>query len=213
MSGKLIIVTSPSGGGKGTLLKRVRAALPELGFAVSHTTRAPRPGEEHGREYFFITPDEFRSMVDASEFLEYAAVHGNYYGTSLAESEKIANAGQDLLVEIDVQGAVQILQKRPDLCYSIFILPPSFEVLRDRLTSRGTEHPADLALRLRNAFDEVAHYEQFDYAVINNDAETASDQIIAIIKSERQRPDRQKDAVSVILSSFDAAKHLFNGEA
>jgi guanylate kinase len=212
MSGKLVIVTSPSGGGKGTLLKRVRAVLPDLGFAISHTTRNPRPGEEHGREYFFISSNEFEDMIRAGEFLEHAVVHGNFYGTSLTESEKCARAGRDLLVEIDVQGALQIVARRPDLCYSIFILPPSFEVLSDRLTRRGTEQPADLKVRLRNAFSEVAHYEQFDYAVINNDAETASNQIISIISAERQRPDRQTDAVRVILNSFDDAKHLFNGE-
>jgi guanylate kinase len=212
MSGKLVIVTSPSGGGKGTLLRRVRTMLPDLGFAISHTTRAPRTGEEHGREYFFISRDEFENMVRAGEFLEHAVVHGNLYGTSLTESEKLARGGQDLLVEIDVQGAIQILEKRPDLCYSIFILPPSFDVLRYRLTTRGTEQPADLHLRLQNAFTEVAHYEQFDYVVINNDLDFASDQIAAIISAERQRPNRQTEAVRVILNSFDAAKHLFNGE-
>jgi guanylate kinase len=212
MSGKLIIVTSPSGGGKGTLLKRVRSALPDLGFAVSHTTRAPRPGEEHGREYFFVRPEEFESMVRSGEFLEYALVHGNWYGTSLAESETALSKGHDLLVEIDVQGAIQILEKRPDLCYSIFILPPSFEVLRDRLTRRGTEGDEDLQVRLRNAFSEVAHYQHFDYVVVNNDADAASAQIEAIIRAERQTPDRQKEAVRVILKSFDDAKHLFDGE-
>jgi guanylate kinase len=212
MSGKLVIVTSPSGGGKGTLLRRVRTMLPDLGFAISHTTRAPRAGEEHGREYFFISRGEFENMIRAGEFLEHAVVHGNLYGTSLIESEKLARGGQDLLVEIDVQGAIQILDKRPDLCYSIFILPPSFDVLRYRLTARGTEQPADLQMRLQNAFTEVAHYEQFDYIVINNDLDFASDQIAAIISAERQRPNRQTDAVRVILNSFDDAKHLFNGE-
>src|SRR4051794_36071954 len=120
MTGRLIIISSPSGGGKGTLIREVRAMMPELGFSVSHTTRAQRNGEQEGREYFFVTRDDFERRIETGEFLEYADVHGNLYGTSIAESEKAASTGKDLIVEIDVQGAVQIMDKLSDSVVSIF---------------------------------------------------------------------------------------------
>ena len=212
MKGKLIIISSPSGGGKGTLIREVRACLPDLGFSVSHTTRDQRFGEENGREYFFTPKEEFERMAAEGDFLEYAEVHGNLYGTSLAESRKVAASGKDLIVEIDVQGALQILEKLPELSVSIFILPPSFEVLEARLTSRGTEGEQELRTRLRNAFNEVLQYSKFDYVVVNEDVPTATRQIVSIILAERQARDRQSDAVQVILDSFDASKHRFNGE-
>src|SRR5687768_9499738 len=130
MKGKLIIISSPSGGGKGTLIKEVRGMMPELGYSVSHTTRPQRFGEEYGREYFFVTREEFQRRIDEGEFLEYADVHGNLYGTSLVESEKVFQTGKDLIVEVDVQGAVQIMERMPGDSITIFILPPSFEVLQ-----------------------------------------------------------------------------------
>ncbi len=207
MTGRLIIISSPSGGGKGTLIKEVRGMMPDLGFSVSHTTRPQRFGEEEGREYFFVTREEFEKRAKDGEFLEYADVHGNLYGTSIAESEKAASTGKDLIVEIDVQGAVQIMEKLSDSVVSIFILPPSFEVLRARLTARGTENLAELGTRLQNAFDEVLQYTKFKYVIINEDVSTASRQIASIIIAERQMLDRQTDAIQGILDSFDAAKH------
>ena len=136
MKGRLIIISSPSGGGKGTLIREVRGLLPELGYSVSHTTRPQRPGEEHGREYFFVSKEEFNRRIAGGDFLEFAEVHGNFYGTSLAESEKVFSTGRDLIVEVDVQGAIQIIERLPGESVTIFILPPSFEVLRSRLTSR-----------------------------------------------------------------------------
>src|SRR4051794_17266167 len=126
IKGKLIIISSPSGGGKGTLIKEVRSVLPDLGYSVSHTTRPRRFGEEEGREYFFVTRDEFERRVAHGDFLEYAEVHGNLYGTSRAESEKVFRTGKDLVVEVDFQGAIQIMERLPDAVISIFILPPSF---------------------------------------------------------------------------------------
>lgn len=210
MSGKLIIISSPSGGGKGTLIREVRGCLPELGFSVSHTTRAQRFGEENGREYFFVAKAEFEQMIADGEFLEYAEVHGNLYGTSLRESRKVAASGKDLIVEIDVQGALQILKKLPEESVSIFILPPSFEVLEARLRARGTEGEEELSTRLRNAFHEVLQYESFQYVVVNQDLSAATRQIVAIILADRQSMDRQMDAVRGILDSFDAAKHRFS---
>ena len=212
MQGKLIIISSPSGGGKGTLIKEVRGVLPDLGFSVSHTTRPQRFGEEEGREYYFVSKEEFQRRINGGEFLEYAEVHGNLYGTSLVESEKVSSGGKDLIVEIDVQGALQILEKRGEQCVSIFILPPSFEVLEARLTARGTEGQEELNTRLKNAFNEVLQYSKFKYVIVNEDLPTATRQIASIIVAERQRLDRQTDAIQGILDSFDASKHQFEGE-
>jgi guanylate kinase len=212
MNGKLIIISSPSGGGKGTLIREVRTMLPELGYSVSHTTRPQRFGEENGREYFFVPKDEFERRIADGEFLEYAEVHGNLYGTSKAESEKVFRSGRDLVVEVDVQGAIQIMQRAEQDSVSIFILPPSFEVLRARLTARGTESEEELNIRLKNAFNEVLQYSKFKYIVVNEDVFSASRQIVSIIVAERQCVDRQRESIQVILDSFDAAKHQFDGE-
>jgi guanylate kinase len=214
MKGNLIIISSPSGGGKGTLIKEVRAHLPDLGYSCSHTTRPKRFGEEEGREYFFITEEEFRSRIEAGDFLEYANVHGHLYGTSLAESRKVFNTGRDLIVEVDVQGALQMMEKKEldDTRISIFILPPSFEVLRARLTARNTESDEGLRTRLRNSFNEVMQYSRFDYVIINQDLATAARQMCSIICAERQTTSRQNDAIKSILDSFDASRHLFEGE-
>ena len=208
MKGNLIIVSSPSGGGKGTLIHEVRGMLPELGFSVSHTTRPMRFGEEEGREYYFIDRHRFEQKVASGEFVEYAIVHGNLYGTSIAEVEKWKDSGRDLIVEVDVQGAISILQKMSD-CVSIFILPPSFEVLEARLTARATEDAEELRTRLRNSFHEVLQYERFKYVVVNDNIAGASQQIASIVRAERQLLDRQRDAIQVILDSFGASRHHF----
>lgn len=212
MKGNLIIISSPSGGGKGTLINAVRELLPDLGYSCSHTTRPQRPGEEEGREYFFISRDEFERRIAAGDFLEYANVHGHLYGTSLAESRKVFNTGKDLIVEVDVQGALQIMQRVTEARVSIFILPPSFEVLRARLIARGTEDAREVRTRLKNAFDEVMQYKTFDYVIINQDLATAKQQLASIIVAERQNTVRQANAVQVIIDNFGAARHLFEGE-
>jgi guanylate kinase len=212
IQGRLIIISSPSGGGKGTLIKEVRQMLPELGYSCSHTTRPRRFGEEEGREYFFITEEEFRQRIEAGDFLEYANVHGHLYGTSLAESRKVFNTGRDLIVEVDVQGALQIMERLTEASVSIFILPPSFEVLRARLTSRATEDADGLRTRLKNSFNEVLQYSKFDYVIVNEELNAAARQMAAIIVAERQRTDRQMSAIQGILDSFDASRHLFEGE-
>ena len=212
MKGKLIIISSPSGGGKGTLIKEVRGLLPDLGYSVSHTTRPQRFGEENGREYFFVTKEDFERRIGGGDFLEYAEVHGNMYGTSLAESEKVFRTGKDLIVEVDVQGAIQIMDRLESESISIFILPPSFEVLKARLTSRGTEAEPELNIRLKNAFNEVMQYSKFKYVIVNEDLSSATRQIVSIICAEKQLVDRQGDAIQGILDSFDASKHQFDGE-
>ncbi|HEY0347363.1 MAG TPA: guanylate kinase, partial [Pyrinomonadaceae bacterium] len=139
----LIVVSSPSGGGKGTLIDRVLKTVPGVSYSVSYTTRAPRGSEENGREYFFVDEPGFREMIERGEFLEWANVYGHLYGTSSAQVERERAAGRDIILEIDVQGAESIRNKVAD-SVSIFILPPSFELLRDRLVARGTDSAADL---------------------------------------------------------------------
>lgn len=212
MKGNLIIISSPSGGGKGTLIKEVRGMLPDLGYSCSHTTRPKRFGEEEGREYFFITQEEFERRIAAGDFLEYANVHGHLYGTSLAESRKVFNTGKDLIVEVDVQGALHIMERITDASVSVFILPPSFEVLRARLTARATEDQAELNTRLKNSFSEVMQYSKFDYVIVNEDLTAAARQLASVIITERQSTDRQTSAIQGILDSFDASRHLFEGE-
>ena len=212
MVGRLIIISSPSGGGKGTLIKEVRGMLPDLGYSCSHTTRPKRFGEEEGREYFFISHEEFESRIETGDFLEYANVHGNLYGTSLAESRKVFNTGKDLIVEVDVQGALQIMERQTDASVSIFILPPSFEVLRARLTARATEDAEELKVRLKNSFEEVMEYPKFDYVIINQDLPVAARQLASVIIASRLSTNRQTSAIQGILDSFDASRHLFTGE-
>src|SRR5215207_1021508 len=154
MKGNLIIISSPSGGGKGTLIREVLGMVPNLGYSVSHTTRPPRGEEEDGKHYHFVSREEFEKYKSKGGFLESAYVHGNYYGTSIEQSEKITNSGRDVIHEIDVQGAASVLEKVPE-AVSIFIMPPSFETLRARLTARATEGMSDLELRLNNSMSEV----------------------------------------------------------
>ncbi|MDM7923314.1 MAG: guanylate kinase [Pyrinomonadaceae bacterium] len=211
MKGNLIIISSPSGGGKGTLIREIMNSVDNVGYSVSFTTRQPRFGEENGRDYHFVSMDEFRERIDAGEFLEYAEVHGNMYGTSRLITEHILSTGRDVILEIDVQGAISVMEQMPD-AVSIFILPPSFDVLRARLTARNTEDAADLALRLKNSFDEVMQYQRFKYVIINEHLPVASRMLTSVICAERHRRDRQTEAVQAILDSFAQAKHQIVGE-
>ena len=199
--GMLIVVSSPSGGGKGTLIDRARKCVPNLSYSVSYTTRAPRPGEVNGREYFFISPSEFEAMKAEKQFLEWAWVHGNLYGTSRDQVMNELAGGCDIILEIDVQGASSVRALVTD-AVCIFILPPSFDVLRQRLVTRGTDAPEDLERRLRGAPAEVAHYREFQYVIINDDLERASDQLAAIIFAERARRERQDEQLKLVLQKF-----------
>jgi guanylate kinase len=205
VKGNLIIISSPSGGGKGTLIREVLDRVPNIEYSVSLTTRPPRYGEEDGKHYHFVSKEEFEAYKEKGGFLESAEVHGNYYGTSLEQIERFTNAGNDVVLEIDVQGAASVLEKVPD-AISIFILPPSYEVLSARLTARATEGAEDLQLRLTNAQREVMEYSRFRYVVVNDEIEAASRKLAAIITAERQRPDRQDDVIQAILGSFERSK-------
>ena len=183
------------------MIKEVLDVLPDVGYSVSFTTRAPRFGEEEGKHYHFVTRRQFEVEIENDTFLEYAEVHGNFYGTSRIQAERITNEGRDVILEIDVQGALQILDKMP-AAVSIFIMPPSFDVLKARLTSRATENNEDLELRLSNSRDEIRQFERFGYVVVNDQVAVAARKLAAIILAERQRRNRQTDAVQVILDSF-----------
>jgi len=205
MNGNLVIITSPSGGGKGTIIREILKSVPALEYSVSLTTRAPRLGEVDGRDYRFVTVEKFNSFRDKGGFLEYAEVHGNYYGTSREQISEQTAAGNDVILEIDVQGAAEVLAKAPH-AVSIFILPPSYEALAERLRSRNTESPDQLALRLRNSVMEVSRYSEFEYLVINDNLTDAVDRVRSIILGERQRRTRQAEAIHAILDSFDGSK-------
>jgi guanylate kinase len=199
--GILFVVSSPSGGGKGTLIQRVLKSVPHLSYSVSYTTRAPRSGEIEGREYCFVTAEQFEAMIAAGAFLEWAQVHGKLYGTSRQQVSREVSAGHDIILEVDVQGAASVRDLIAD-SVSIFILPPSLEILRQRLISRGTDSPEELELRLRNAPKELKHYKDFDYVILNEEIERAAGQLASIIDAERARLQRQELKVKRIIKSF-----------
>jgi guanylate kinase len=211
MRGILFIISSPSGGGKGTLIREVLRTVPNIGYSVSFTTRAKRDGEVHGNDYFFVKQPEFETLIEQDEFLEYASVHGNFYGTSRTQVEWEIGAGRDVILEIDVQGAESIRRLMPE-AVAVFILPPSFEVLQNRLTTRQTESEKDLALRLYNARVEVSHYKEFDYIVVNDDVVQATQDLQSIIYAERVRLKRQELKVQNIIKTFENYKTNTSGD-
>ena len=200
-----MIISSPSGGGKGTLIREVLETVPNLGYSVSLTTRAPRFGEENGRHYHFVSKTEFESEIAEGGFLEYAEVHGNFYGTSMRQIDRITGEGRDAILEIDVQGAASVLEKVPE-AVSVFILPPSFETLRARLIARATEGQNDLDLRLRNSYGEVMQYTRFKYVIVNDEVALAARKLASVIIAERQLRDRQIEGLRGILDSFERSK-------
>lgn len=199
--GTLFVVSSPSGGGKGTIIRHVLDVVPNLSYSVSYTTRAPRLNEVDGREYFFVSRETFEEMIAAGEFLEWACVHGNYYGTAKNRVLEETAAGADIILEVDVQGAASVRQLLMD-SVSIFILPPSYEVLKRRLIDRGTDSPQELEVRLRNAPDELRQYSSFDYVIINDQVAAAAGQLASIIHAERARCMRQEGLVREVIKNF-----------
>ena len=199
--GTLFVVSSPSGGGKGTIIEHVLECVENLSYSVSYTTRAPRLKEVDGREYFFISRETFQGMVAGGEFLEWACVHGNLYGTAKNQILAETAAGSDLILEVDVQGAASVRQLLMD-SVSIFILPPSYEVLRERLIARGTDSPEELAVRLRNAPEELRQYSAFDYVIINDEVKRAVNELASIIYAERARCMRQEGLVRQVIEKF-----------
>ncbi|MDT7809415.1 MAG: guanylate kinase [Acidobacteriota bacterium] len=201
--GALFVISSPSGGGKGTLIRHLLEAVPGISYSVSWTTRTPRPGEVDGVNYRFVSEEEFGRMRDSGGFLEWAVVHGHLYGTARSAVEQELAAGRDIILEIDVQGARSIRATMKPVV-SVFILPPSFEVLRARLTARMTERREELELRLANARGEVEQYTHFDYLVLNDEVERAAVQLSSIVLAERARRERQEWVARRVLNSFGA---------
>ncbi|HLB36573.1 MAG TPA: guanylate kinase [Gemmatimonadales bacterium] len=193
----LLILSSPSGAGKTTITKALLAAREDLGFSVSATTRSPRPGEADGVDYYFLTPGEFERRRAAGAFLEWAEYGGQRYGTLAAEVDRVLGQGRHVILDIEVQGARQVRERRPDVV-SIFVLPPSVEELVARLGGRGTDRPADLEQRLRRAVDELGEAHHYDYLVVNDDRTQAVAEVAAIIDAESRRTSRQASSLERI---------------
>ena len=185
-TGTLYVFSAPSGAGKTTLVKALLEQTIDIGVSVSHTTRAPRDGEVNGKDYNFVSQDTFKGLIDQSAFLEHAQVFDNFYGTSQIWVEQELEAGRDVILEIDWQGAQQIRQQMPHMV-SVFILPPSREELLKRLTGRSTDSQEIIDRRMQDAVSEMSHYGEFNYLIINDDFDTALQELRSIVIARRQR--------------------------
>ncbi|SMB93350.1 guanylate kinase [Desulfonispora thiosulfatigenes DSM 11270] len=186
--GLLIILSGPSGAGKGTICKRLLKEI-DVKLSISATTRKPRNGEVHGKEYFFITKEEFEAKLEENEFLEWAKVYDNYYGTPNEYVEEILNDGHNCILEIDPQGAKKVKEKRPDAIY-LFIIPPSMQELEERLKGRGTETNIEIEKRLGNVCNEMEYLGIYDYVIVNDIVEKAVEKVKAIILAEKCKAKR-----------------------
>jgi len=196
----LIVVAGPSGVGKGTVCSKLFDKMDEIEFSVSATTREPRKKEKHGVNYFFVSHEKFDEMIKNGEFLEHADVFGNKYGTPKDYVMSKLGEGRDVLLEIDVQGAMMVMANYPDAVF-IFILPPSLRALEERLMSRGTETSEQLRLRLNKAKEEMGYAEKFDYVVVNKDVHKAYEEIKSIIISEKCKVERNKNFIVDLIKS------------
>jgi guanylate kinase len=184
-----LILSAPSGGGKTTIARRLLERRSDVGYSISCTTRRPRGGEVAGRDYFFLTAEEFRLRREREEFAESAEVHGNWYGTLRSEIERVLADGKHVIMDIDVQGAAQLAQTYPHAVL-VFVLPPSADVLLERLTARKTEDRASLARRMMSALEELRHAEDYQYVVVNDDLDRAVARVSAVIDAETSRRER-----------------------
>ena len=196
--GKLYIISAPSGAGKTSLIKKLIPDLDKLMVSVSHTTRVQRPGEIDGIDYFFTSVERFKEMISQSDFLEYAQVFDNYYGTAQSSVEHSLNSGKDVILEIDWQGAAQIRRLLEDII-SIFILPPSTQVLRQRLQERGQDSAEIIDRRMQAAKTEISHYAEYDYLIVNDDFNTALTELKSIILARRLSIAQQQDQLKTLL--------------
>jgi len=190
MSGAILILSGPSGAGKSTIIQRAEPQIGEFHFSISTTTRAPREGERDGVDYYFVSREEFEREIAAGEFLEYARVHGNYYGTSLRPVREALGEGKLVIFDIDVQGHRLAREKMGDLITSAFITPPTLAELERRLSLRSTDDPETIRRRLENAREEIEALEEYDFLIINDDLERATEAFVAIARAARLKPGR-----------------------
>ena len=184
--GLLIVISGPSGTGKGTIIKEIKNLIPDVSYSVSVTTRQPREGEVDGKDYFFRTYEQFKQLMHENAFLETAEVYGNYYGTPKSYVDKLMKEGKDVILEIDIQGALKVKENYPDGVF-IFILPPSMSVLRKRLTGRGTETPEAIEMRLGETLKELSFIEKYDYCVVNGELDEAVARVRSIVVAEHSK--------------------------
>ena len=206
----VFIISAPSGSGKSTLVNRLLLEVKKLRFSVSYTTRLPRGQEKHGESYYYVSRDEFEQRIAGDEFLEWARVFGNYYGTHRSEREFAEEAGCDLVLDIDVQGARQLKGKIPD-AVTIFILPPSREILEKRLRARGEDSEETIQRRLREAADEIRNYHLYDYVLVNREVEESAKALCSIVRAERVRRTRIEAEIRPILKSFEGSFETGSG--
>lgn len=202
--GILIVISGPSGAGKGTICKALLDKHDNIFISVSATTRAPRQGEIEGVNYYFLTKESFEEKVKENGFLEYANVHGNFYGTPKVNVEKMLDEGKDVILEIDIQGALQVKDNFKEGVF-IFILPPSMEELKQRIIKRGSETEESLMTRFKNAYKEINYVSKYNYAVVNDELEVAVSKVESIIAAEKCRVDRIKE--NTILDSKEGLIH------
>ena len=204
MQGNIFVISAASGTGKTTLIARLLQHHSDIRVSVSHTTRAPRRGEENGKHYHFVSVPEFERMIEEGQFVEYAKVYGNYYGTSTQSLESLTRQGTDVILEIDTQGAEQIRRQLPQ-AYSIFIAPPSLGTLEQRLRQRAADAPQVIAVRLAEARNEIEQARLFDYLVINDDLTAAEAALLHIIKSQRFHLENQTPFLTKLLGGSENA--------
>ena len=199
--GNLFVISAPSGSGKTTLVRRLLDTLDDVCFSVSFTTRPVRGRERDGIDYHFVPRDVFRTKIEDGEFLEWAEVHGNLYGTSKIVTEQVRASGEDILMDVDVQGAAQVRKAQPD-AITLFVLPPSFKVLEERLRGRRQDSDEVIVGRLEEARHEIHHYKDYDYVLINDSVERTSELLKAIVLAERTRPRLLVERIRPIVESF-----------
>jgi guanylate kinase len=200
-SGTLYIVSAPSGAGKTSLVNALIKDDKRVSVSVSHTTRGKRPGEEHGVNYHFVSHDEFKALIDKNDFLEHAEVFGNFYGTSRSTLQQVLDRGDDLILEIDWQGARQVRELMPE-ARSIFILPPNLEALRQRLDGRGQDSAEIIAGRMKEAVSEMQHYDEYEYVIINDDFDVALEELKAVFRSNRLLLSKQQERHGALLKQL-----------
>jgi len=201
----VIVVSAPSGAGKTTVVHRLLREMPGLRFSVSHTTRAPRGHEREGVEYYFVDRADFERLRDDGKLLEWAEVHGNLYGTGLEEEKRAHEDGVDLLLDVDVQGAVQVREKMPE-AVTVFILPPSYEVLERRLRGRGEDDESTVKRRLAAAGQEIKAYKNYDFAIVNDDLDASVEALKSIVRAGRCRVSHVAERARAIEEMFESAK-------